>query len=195
MADTAPVTVYSTPTCPWCDRAKEYLTSRGVAFVEKDVSTDMEAAREMMQMSGQQGVPVISTDSEVIVGFDQIRLSRIADRFSGPKRPPFGVLGANAEDFFARHKELIPVGETTVHGVYVGKIKPGSVAERSGMRQGDVIQALANKRVRGMSGLDQLIESVRTGDQVSVRVMRNGEDVNLTLDFSDPAKVEAVPQA
>src|SRR4051812_29288168 len=108
MTETAPVTVYSTPTCPWCDRAKEYLTSRGVPFVDKDVSADMDAAREMIQMSGQQGVPVISTDSEVIVGFDQIRLSRIADRFSGPKRPPFGVLGANAEDFFARHNELIP---------------------------------------------------------------------------------------
>lgn len=186
MAETAPVTVYSTPTCPWCDRAKEYLTSRGVPFVEKDVSADMGAAREMIEMSGQQGVPVISTDHEVVVGFDQIQLGRIADRFSGPKRPPFGVLGANAEDYFARHKELIPVGEETVRGVFVGKVKAGSVAEKAGMQPGDVIQALANKRVRGMSGLDQLIDTVRTGDQVSVRVLRGGEDVNLTLDFSEP---------
>ena len=191
MTELAPVTVYSTPTCPWCDRAKEYLTSRNVPFVEKDVSVDMDAAREMISVSGQQGVPVIATDIDVVVGFDQIRLGRIADRYAGPKRPPFGVLGANAQDYFARNPQLLPPGETEMHGVYVGKVKSGSVAEASGLLAGDVIQALANKRVRSMSVLDGLIESVRTGDHVSVRVLRNGEDVNLTLDFSESTPLNA----
>ncbi|HQY30071.1 MAG TPA: glutaredoxin domain-containing protein [Thermomicrobiales bacterium] len=192
MVELAPVTVYSTPTCPWCDRTKEYLTERQVPFIEKDVAADMDAAREMILISGQQGVPVVSTESEVIVGFDQIRLSRIADRYASSKRPVFGVLGANADDYFSRHKEQLPAGETEVRGVYVGKVKANSVAARGGLLPGDVIQALANKRVRGMSGLDALIESVRTGDQVSVRVLRNGEDVNLTLDFAEePATAQA----
>jgi glutaredoxin 3 len=185
MTETAHITVYSTPTCPWCDRAKDYLRSRSVEFVEKDVSTDMAAAREMVEISGQQGVPVIATDQDVVVGFDQVRLGRIADRFSGPKRPPFGVLGANAEDYFSRHPHLAPLGEVDIKGVYVGKVKPNSVAAKAGMQAGDVIQSLANKRVRTMISLDQLVESVRTGDTVSVRVLRGSEDVNLTLDFGE----------
>ena len=186
MAETPTVTVYSTRTCPWCDRTKEYLRSRNVPFKDIDVSTDMNAAREMVQISGQQGVPVVATDQEVIVGFDQLRLARIADRFSGNKRPAFGVLGANADDYFARHPEKAPANDTDIKGVFVGQVKPNSVAHKAGIQPGDVIQALANKRVRNMSTLDQLMSSVKAGDQVTARVLRGGEDVNVTLDFSKP---------
>jgi len=58
----APVTVYTTKTCPWCDRAKDYLRSKNVPFEEKDVAADYEAAMEMIRRSGQQGVPVIATE-------------------------------------------------------------------------------------------------------------------------------------
>lgn len=186
MVAPAPVTVYSTQTCPWCDRAKEYLSSRHVPFVDKDVSADMDAAREMVQISGQQGVPVIATEHEVVVGFDQLRLARIADRFSGPKRPAFGVLGANANEYFGRHPEKAPGGDVDIRGVFVGQVKPNSVADRAGIRAGDVIQALANKRVRDMRGLDGIMESVKAGDSVSARVLRGSDDVNLQLDFSVP---------
>lgn len=185
------VVVYSTQTCPWCDRAKQYLESRNVPFVNKDVSVDMDAAREMVQISGQEGVPVVATEQEVIVGFDQIRLARIADRFAGPKRPGFGVLGANAEDYFARHPEKAPANGVDTRGVFVGQVKPRSVAERAGIRQGDVIQALANKRVRDMRALDQLMESVKSGDIVSVRILRGAEDVHLQLDFGSPEMAKA----
>jgi glutaredoxin-like YruB-family protein len=188
MTERNKVIVYSTATCPWCDRTKEYLQSRNVPFVEKRVDSDMDAAREMVEISGQQGVPVVSTDREVIVGFDQLRLARIADRFSGPKRPAFGVLGANAEDFFARHPEKRPGDDLDIKGVYVGQVKPRSVAERAGVQVGDVIQAMANKRVRNMYAMDQLMESVKSGDMVSVRVLRGNEDVNLTMDFAMPGQ-------
>lgn len=187
MAEAPTVTVYSTPTCPWCDRAKEYLRSRSVPFRDVDVSRDMDAAREMIQLTGQQGVPVIATEHEVIVGFDQLRLARIADRFSGPKRPAFGVLGANAEDYFGRHPEKKPSGEDDIKGVYVGQVKSNSVAQRAGIAVGDVIQAVANKRVRNMVALDQIMSSVKAGDQVSARVLRGSDDVNVTLDFGTPS--------
>ena len=191
MVAPQPVVVYSTQTCPWCDRAKQYLQSRNVPFIDKDVSTDMDAAREMIQISGQQGVPVIATDQEVIVGFDQLRLARIADRFSGPKRPAFGVMGANADEYFARHPDKAPGGETDIRGVFVGQVKPRSVADRAGIQPGDVIQAVANKRVRDMRGLDQIMESVKAGDSVSVRVLRGADDVNLQLDFTVASTVDA----
>ncbi len=68
------VIVFSTPTCPWCSRAKTYLRSRGVAFRDVDVSRDAAAARDLVRRTGQIGVPVIEIDGRPIVGFDQRRI-------------------------------------------------------------------------------------------------------------------------
>ncbi len=65
------VKVYSTPSCPWCTVAKNYLKSRNIQFDEVDVSKNREAAVEMVQKSGQRGVPVIDINGSIIVGFDQ----------------------------------------------------------------------------------------------------------------------------
>ncbi|MFZ5800053.1 MAG: glutaredoxin family protein [Candidatus Omnitrophota bacterium] len=71
------VKVYSTPTCPYCIRAKDYLKQKGVSFENYDVSSDEEKLNEMMSVSGQMGVPVIVVDNEVIVGFDRDRLEQL----------------------------------------------------------------------------------------------------------------------
>ncbi len=65
-----PITVYSTPTCPWCHKAKEFLKENKVKFEDLNVAVDRKAAQEMIEKSGQMGVPVIMIDSKVIVGFD-----------------------------------------------------------------------------------------------------------------------------
>lgn len=67
----AKVKIYSTPTCPWCAIAKEYLKSKGIEFEDIDVSKDEKAAMEMIQKSGQMGVPVIEIDGEIVIGFDK----------------------------------------------------------------------------------------------------------------------------
>lgn len=71
------VKVYSTPTCPWCTVAKDYLKSKNVAFDDLDVSNNREAAMEMIQKSGQRGVPVIDINGNIIVGFDQGTIDRL----------------------------------------------------------------------------------------------------------------------
>lgn len=71
------IKVYSTPTCPWCSRAKQYLTSRGIAFEDLNVAEDYNAAKEMIQKSGQRGVPVLDINGEIIVGFDQARIDSL----------------------------------------------------------------------------------------------------------------------
>jgi glutaredoxin 3 len=68
------VIVFSTPTCPWCNRAKTYLRGRGVPFRDVDVSRDPAAARDLVRRTGQIGVPVIEIDGRPIVGFDQGRI-------------------------------------------------------------------------------------------------------------------------
>jgi glutaredoxin 3 len=71
------IKVYSTPTCPWCTIAKKYLTSKNVQFDDLDVSLNREAAMEMVQKSGQRGVPVIEINGEIIVGFDQAAIDKL----------------------------------------------------------------------------------------------------------------------
>ena len=67
----AEVKVFSTPTCPWCHKAKDYFKSKKVKFKDFDVSSDEKARTEMIEKSGQMGVPVIFIGKRVIVGFDK----------------------------------------------------------------------------------------------------------------------------
>lgn len=71
------IKVYSTPRCSWCTVAKKYLASKNVSFEEVDVSTNRQAAMEMVQKSGQRGVPVIDINGSIIVGFDQASIDRL----------------------------------------------------------------------------------------------------------------------
>ncbi|MFH0877789.1 MAG: glutaredoxin family protein [Candidatus Omnitrophota bacterium] len=68
------IKVYSTPTCPYCIRLKNFLKERQVSFANVDVSTDQAGLQEMIKVSGQMGVPVVVADGEVMVGFDQARI-------------------------------------------------------------------------------------------------------------------------
>ncbi|MEA2701398.1 MAG: hypothetical protein QOE22_107 [Candidatus Parcubacteria bacterium] len=69
------VTIYSTPTCHFCQLAKEFLTQNNVAYTEHNVASDLERRQEMIEKSGQMGVPVIVVGDELIVGFDKEKLA------------------------------------------------------------------------------------------------------------------------
>lgn len=74
------VTIYTTPTCGFCAMAKKFFQEHSVAYTEKDVARDTAAAQEMIEKSGQMGVPVTSITDEggeetLIVGFDRGRLA------------------------------------------------------------------------------------------------------------------------
>ena len=71
------VIVYTTPTWPWCKVVKDYLKSNDVSFTEEDVSRDEKSAMEMINKSGQRGVPVIDINGNIVVGFDQESIDRI----------------------------------------------------------------------------------------------------------------------
>ena len=77
MADKK-VVIYSTPTCPYCKRAKDYLSRKGIPYTDINVAEDREKAKEMIQKSGQMGVPVIIIgDTEIVVGFNQALLDKL----------------------------------------------------------------------------------------------------------------------
>ena len=71
------IKIYSTPTCPYCKMVKTYLSSKGIAYTEYDVSTNQAALSEMVKLSGQKGVPVVVIDGQIIIGFDQARIDSL----------------------------------------------------------------------------------------------------------------------
>lgn len=77
MATKAPVTIYSTPTCHFCHAAKDFFTANHVAFTDYNVASDLEKRKEMIEKSGQMGVPVITVGKDLVVGFDEEKLKEL----------------------------------------------------------------------------------------------------------------------
>jgi len=73
------VAIYSTPTCPYCNMTKQFLAENKIEYANYDVSTDAAKAQEMIDKSGQMGVPVIDIDGEIIIGFDRERIAKLLD--------------------------------------------------------------------------------------------------------------------
>ena len=70
------IIIYTTPTCPYCQQAKAFFKEKGLNYEEKNVAADQIAAQEMIEKSGQMGVPVIEIDGQIIVGFDRAELEK-----------------------------------------------------------------------------------------------------------------------
>lgn len=71
------IKIYSTPTCPYCVAVKEYLEEKGFKYTDVDVSIDPNAADEMINKTGQMGVPVVDIDGQAVVGFDKEKIDTI----------------------------------------------------------------------------------------------------------------------
>ena len=71
------VTMYTTPSCVYCKMAKEFFKENKIEYAEKDIAEDDSAKEEMVEKTGQMGVPVIMVDDEAVIGFDKERLSEL----------------------------------------------------------------------------------------------------------------------
>jgi glutaredoxin-like YruB-family protein len=70
------VLIYTTPTCPFCHQVKDYLTEKKIVFTNYDVTTDNDKAQEMIDKSGQMGVPVLDIEGKIIIGFDREAINK-----------------------------------------------------------------------------------------------------------------------
>jgi glutaredoxin-like YruB-family protein len=71
------VEIYSTPTCTFCNMAKDFFKANDVAYTEYNVAEDIEKRKEMVERSGQMGVPVIFIGDDMVIGFDEAEIKSL----------------------------------------------------------------------------------------------------------------------
>ena len=71
------IKVYSTKTCPYCVTLRAYLDEKGIKYEHIDIGEDKEAAKEMIEKSGQMGVPVSDIDGNIVIGFDKPKINEL----------------------------------------------------------------------------------------------------------------------
>jgi S1-C subfamily serine protease len=140
-----------------------------VPYTEYDVSRDREAAQEMVDLTGQMGVPVTVIDGQAVIGFDRPRLQALLA--SGNHRRPvrFGLRIADA-DRIARKTGALPV-----FGAIVGSVSPASLGEKAGLKAGDIITELNMRRVSNAADLERALGGLRPGGIATIMFLR-GED-------------------
>jgi len=153
---------------------KEFLSRRNAQFIEKNVAADPIAAQEMIQKSGQRGVPVTVIDEQVVIGYDQRRLAALLGQNKAPK-PKLGVSIADAARIAGKK------GRGPAVGAYVGQVKAGSPAEKAGLRPDDVIIELSRRPVRTAADVHAIMDSHRPGDRLGLTIERDGREMRITL--------------
>ena len=152
---------------------KEFLSQRGIDFEERDVSRSQAYARELVQSTGQMGVPVTVFDGQVVVGFDQAGLEKLVGRMQTSQRPSFGAAIADASKITARQ------GTGITPGAYIGRTRPGSSAEQIGLLPGDIITGLNGKNIASAADFEQALSSLGKGSRLSVVLLRGGRKTSV----------------
>ncbi len=163
------VKMYTTPTCGYCHQAKKFLSERGVKYEEYDVSRDRTAADEMVNLTGNMGVPVIVVDGQVVVGFDRGRLEQLLAGGGNGQRPRFGLKVADASRV-AQKAGVVPI-----FGALVGAVAPSSPGNQAGIREGDIITEINLRPISNADDLEHALGNLTTGNKVSIIFLR-GQD-------------------
>jgi S1-C subfamily serine protease len=138
----------------------------GVKYQELDVSVDHAAAQEMVDLTGQMGVPVIVIDGEYIIGFDRQRIVQLVE--AGKNAPPrirFGLKIADAQKVLA--------ADTT--GAVIGGVAPGALGEKAGLKMGDIITRINDRTINGVTDAENFLTNVKPGDIVTFIFTRGGQ--------------------
>ena len=131
----------------------------------------------MIRLSGQQGVPVITIDDQVVVGFDRRRLEELLAQKATVKVE----LGATVADAASRACVDPSKGGTEYLGAYVGRVKHGSLADKAGLKARDVIVELNGQAVRNSAGLARIMAGLYPGLRPKLVYIRQGQRVQTEL--------------
>ena len=148
---------------------KQFLSQRGVSYEERDVSRNQAYARELVNNTGQTGVPVTVFDGEIVVGFDRNRLEQLLSNRPKSKRKSFGASIADAGRISVKQ------GSGKISGAYVGGTRQDSTAHRIGLKQGDVITRVNKQSISTADDLERLLAGMNEGQRILVEFTRNGK--------------------
>ena len=151
---------------------KEFLSQKGVTIREKNIDYDRVAMQELMDKTGQMAVPVIVMGGETVVGFDRPQLEAILARAKTGPRPSFGAAVADAAKITAVH------GAGVILGAYVGKVRPGSAAEKLGLISGDIITEVNMQNIANAAALELALSKLRQGSRISVIFLRGSDKLS-----------------
>jgi S1-C subfamily serine protease len=136
----------------------------GVTFKEYDVSVDRAAAQEMVDLTGQMGVPVIVVDGEVVIGFDRSGLQELLSSGPRPQNPVrFGLKIADAAKSGPQP------------GALIGGVSPGLLGEKAGLKEGDIITGISGIRIDSVTDVERVVAGLKSGNIVSILFWRGNE--------------------
>lgn len=169
------VTVYSTVNCPYCRMVKAYLERHGVDYLAIDVGTDKEQAKRMIEISGQYGVPVVTVDDEVIVGFDAQRLDELFGREKGDATFDVLIIGAGPAGLTAGMYSARKLQKTLILSENIGgqATESWAIENYMGYRiiNGDELMRKFEEQVRSLDlrlELDRVLLLDRSGNEFIV---------------------------
>ncbi len=143
--------------------AKEFLSQKGINYIDRDVTSDPVAAQEMITKTGQRGVPVILVNGQIVIGFDRTRLEQLLSQ--SQYKPGFGASVADA----------IKITYNKNSGAYVGNVRETSTASKLGLQSGDIIVEINGRVVLNSDDLVTVLSRLKPGDSISISYVRNGE--------------------
>jgi glutaredoxin 3 len=169
------VKIYTTPTCGYCRQAKKFLGELGVNYTERDVSRDRAAAEEMVGLTGQMGVPVIVVDGQVVIGFNRARLEQLLAGGNNRKPPRLGLKVTDASRISRKTEE------PPVFGAVVGSVAPSSPGERAGIRAGDIITSINQKRINNVAELEEVLGTLTPRNRILITFYRGEEAIRAEI--------------
>jgi glutaredoxin 3 len=156
---------------------KEFLSQKGVQYTERDVAVDREAAREMIQKTGQRGVPVVTVGDQVVIGFDRARLEQVLGSQGPSRHPSLGIQVADASKIAQK------VGAIPLFGALVGGVRPGSAGEKAGLLRGDIITEVNLRRINNADDLEKAISTLSQGSRVTLAYMRGDKELRVEINL------------
>jgi S1-C subfamily serine protease len=140
-----------------------------VKYTEYDVSRDRAAAEEMVNLTGQMGVPVIVIDGQAVIGFDRARIQELIAGGNGNKPLRFGLKIADAD------KVAPKTGAAPVSGAIIGEVSRGFLGEKAGLKEGDIITAINGGRINNAADMERVLAGLKPGNIVTILFLRSGE--------------------
>jgi glutaredoxin len=182
MSATSDTVVYVRRGDPDSAAVLAFLEQRGIPYAVRDVTTDPSASAVLFGRLGRVAVPAVQHGDRLLVGYDPIQLARFLPQPAAESGAPgvsFGAAVRSVSAELARQRGL-----PWTYGVEVGPVRQGSPADGAGVRTGDIITAIGAYTLAG--GAEQFRTAVaarRPGDAMSLKVLRDGEEAGVEVEF------------